>query len=318
MQNTIYELIFLFFIYAFLGWCVEVCFQAVTTGKIVNRGFLNGPWCPIYGVGMLGVLLLLKPVMGSLPLLFLFGMLICSLVELMVGWLLEKIFHTRWWDYTDRPFQLGGYICLEFSLMWGLAVTFTVRLIHPAILSFVKLLPHLVGWILIGVLSGAFVADFIVTLVTIVGIRKDLGELQKVAGDLHQISDAISEKLATTTINAGTRLEEKRDVIEQKTVETRARLEETRDAIEQKTEETRARLEERRQQMEQQNVRVHQRLENRVTETLQELQARQKSLELRQTELKKHMFSAPRFRTRRLTNAFPALRKALQERHGEK
>lgn len=300
MQNTIYELIFLFFIYAFLGWCVEVCFQAVTTGKIVNRGFLNGPWCPIYGVGMLGVLLLLKPVMGSLPLLFLLGMAICSLVELIVGWLLEKIFHTRWWDYTDRPFQLGGYICLEFSLMWGLAVTFTVRLIHPAILHFVNLIPHLVGWILLGILTGAFIADFIVTLVTIVGIRKELGELQKVAGDLHQISDAISEKLATTTIHAGSRLEEQREVFEQKTGETRARLEEKRESIEQR------------------NAQVRQRLESKVTETLQELQARQKSLELRQAELKRHLFSAPRFHTRRLTGAFPALKKALQERHGEK
>lgn len=300
MEYTVYQLILLFFVYAFLGWCVEVCFQAVTTGKIVNRGFLNGPWCPIYGVGMVSVLLLLSPVSDHLVLLFLLGMLLCSLVELVVGWLLEKIFHTRWWDYTDRPFQLGGYICLEFSLMWGLAVTFTVRLIHPAIFAFVNFFPHLVGWILIGILCGAFVADFIVTLVTIVGIRKELGELQRVAGDLHLISDAISEKLATTTIHAGSRLEEQREVFEQK------------------TEETRARLEERKESMEQRNMQMRQRLGSRVTETLQELQSRQKTLELRQAELKSHLFSAPRFHTRRLTNAFPALRKALQERHGEK
>lgn len=300
MEYTVYQLILLFFVYAFLGWCVEVCFQAVTTGKIVNRGFLNGPWCPIYGVGMVSVLLLLSPVSDHLVLLFLLGMLLCSLVELVVGWLLEKIFHTRWWDYTDRPFQLGGYICLEFSLMWGVAVTFTVRLIHPAIFAFVNFFPHLVGWILIGILCGAFVADFIVTLVTIVGIRKELGELQRVAGDLHLISDAISEKLATTTIHAGSRLEEQREVFEQK------------------TEETRARLEERKESMEQRNMQMRQRLGSRVTETLQELQSRQKTLELRQAELKSHLFSAPRFHTRRLTNAFPALRKALQERHGEK
>lgn len=300
MEYTVYQLILLFFVYAFLGWCVEVCFQAVTTGKIVNRGFLNGPWCPIYGVGIVSVLLLLSPVSDHLVLLFLLGMLLCSLVELVVGWLLEKIFHTRWWDYTDRPFQLGGYICLEFSLMWGVAVTFTVRLIHPAIFAFVNFFPHLVGWILIGILCGAFVADFIVTLVTIVGIRKELGELQRVAGDLHLISDAISEKLATTTIHAGSRLEEQREVFEQK------------------TEETRARLEERKESMEQRNMQMRQRLGSRVTETLQELQSRQKTLELRQAELKSHLFSAPRFHTRRLTNAFPALRKALQERHGEK
>lgn len=270
-MSAIYELLLLFYIYAFLGWCVEVCFQAVTTGKIVNRGFLNGPWCPIYGVGMLGVLLLLKPVMGSLPLLFLLGMAICSLVELVVGWLLEKIFHTRWWDYSDQPFQLGGYICLKFSIMWGLAVTFTVRLIHPAILGVVKLLPTVLGLIFIAVLTGAFVADFIVTLVTIVGIRKELGELQTIAGDLHQLSDTISEKIASTTLHAETRLEERKDVLEQKAVVARGRLEE-----------------------------------------------RRVSLEQRQALLRKRLFSTPKPRIRRLTGAFPALKKALQERHGER
>lgn len=300
MGDTLYQMILLFFIYAFLGWCVEVCFQAITTGKIVNRGFLNGPWCPIYGVGMLSVLVVVAPVEENLLLLFLLGMSLCTLVELAVGWILEKIFHTRWWDYTDRPFQLGGYICLEFSVMWGLAVTFTLRLIHPAILGFVRMLPRLLGWISIGVLSGVFLADFIVTLVTILGIRKELGELQKVARDMHQISDAISEKLAVTTIHAGERLEERKESLEQKTGETRERLEEKKEAMEQKTAETR------------------QRLENRVTETLQELQARQRLLEQRQAELRKRLFSAPKFQARRLTGAFPALRKALREKHGEK
>lgn len=269
-------------------------------GKIVNRGFLNGPWCPIYGVGMLSVLVVVAPVEENLLLLFLLGMSLCTLVELAVGWILEKIFHTRWWDYTDRPFQLGGYICLEFSVMWGLAVTFTLRLIHPAILGFVRMLPRLLGWISIGVLSGVFLADFIVTLVTILGIRKELGELQKVARDMHQISDAISEKLAVTTIHAGERLEERKESLEQKTGETRERLEEKKEAMEQKTAETR------------------QRLENRVTETLQELQARQRLLEQRQAELRKRLFSAPKFPARRLTGVFPALRKALREKHGEK
>lgn len=134
----------LFFIYSFCGWCIEVAFVAVTVGKVENRGFLNGPICPIYGCGMLSVLAALMPVRGKWFLLFLGGMIICSAVELFGGWILDKIFHMRWWDYTDKPFNIGGYICLGFSIMWGIAVLFAVKFAHPLIWSVVK---HLPNWV---------------------------------------------------------------------------------------------------------------------------------------------------------------------------
>ena len=120
MIFSVYEIMLLFFIYSFLGWCVEVAFVAVTTGKVVDRGFLNGPVCPIYGCGMVGVLIILLPVKNNVWLLFLGGMIICSTVELFGGWILDKIFHMRWWDYSEKPFNIGGYICLPFSIMWGI------------------------------------------------------------------------------------------------------------------------------------------------------------------------------------------------------
>ena len=172
MEYSIYQLCWLFLIYSFLGWCVEVSFVAVTSGKVVNRGFLNGPVCPIYGVGMLGALLLLGPVSGNLLILFLLGMLLCTVVELIGGWALERAFHTRWWDYSDEPFNLGGYICLRFSIMWGLAVTFAVRLIHPVIFSLVCWIPQLAGWILLGLLYALFFTDFVLTMITVIGLRK--------------------------------------------------------------------------------------------------------------------------------------------------
>lgn len=297
MEYSICQIIWLFFIYAFLGWCAEVCFQALATGKIINRGFLNGPWCPIYGVGMVGVLLLFGPVSDNLLLLFLLGMALCTLVELVVGWGLEKIFHSRWWDYSKEPFQLGGYICLRFSLMWGLAVVFTVRLIHPGIMAFVELIPRVLDWILAGVLMGAFTADFIVTLTAIIGIKKELRELKEVAEGLHQVSDAISEKVATTAIHAGSRLEEAKTELDRKNAETRAKLEEAKETLERKNTENR------------------QKLETKVAGSLQELQARQARLEAREKELREKLFTAPKFHTRRLTGAFPNLKKALQERH---
>ena len=129
----LYALFWYFFLYAFLGWCAEVAFAACKTGRLVNRGFLNGPVCPIYGFGMLAAVTALGPVRGSLPALFFGGGLLATALELVGGWALMTLFHARWWDYSDKPFNLGGYICLRFSLLWGLGVTAVMRLVDPAV-----------------------------------------------------------------------------------------------------------------------------------------------------------------------------------------
>ena len=127
MTYTIYELLCFFVIYSVLGWCLEVCFCTINTGQFVNRGFLNGPVCPIYGFGMVIVLVALTPLAHSLPVLFVGGALLTSALELAAGWILKKVFHTSWWDYSDVPFNLGGYICLKFSLAWGVAVVAVMK-----------------------------------------------------------------------------------------------------------------------------------------------------------------------------------------------
>ena len=223
MEYSIAQLMGLFLIYSFLGWCVEVSFVAVTLGQVVNRGFLNGPVCPIYGVGMLVVLLVLEPVSQHLLLLFLGGMLLCSLVELAGGWILEKVFHTRWWDYSDQPFNLGGYICLGFSLMWGLAVTFAVRLIHPLIMGFLAWIPHTLGIVLGTLCYILLAADMVMTLITIIGMRKRLGELERLADALHSVGDAISGRLGNTALAADAKLDEFREAGQVKIAEGRER-----------------------------------------------------------------------------------------------
>ena len=116
---TLEETLWLFLIYAFLGWCTEVAFAAVTRGKFVNRGMANGPICPIYGFGVLAVLFCLQPFRGNFFLLFLGSVVVTSLLELVTGWALEKFFHDKWWDYSNEPFNIKGYICLRFSILWG-------------------------------------------------------------------------------------------------------------------------------------------------------------------------------------------------------
>lgn len=138
MTYTIYELLCFFVIYSVLGWCLEVCFCTINTGQFVNRGFLNGPVCPIYGFGMVIVLVALTPLAHSLPVLFVGGALLTSALELAAGWILKKVFHTSWWDYSDVPFNLGGYICLKFSLAWGVAVVAVMKGVQPAVAALVR------------------------------------------------------------------------------------------------------------------------------------------------------------------------------------
>lgn len=208
---TLYQLYWFFLIYSFLGWCAEVVFAAVTTGKLVNRGFLNGPVCPIYGFGMLAALVALAPVRQNLGLLFLGGMALASAIELAGGWALKKLFHTSWWDYSDQPFNLGGYICLSFSLLWGLAVVGVVRLVHPPIEAMVAAMPRPLGLSLGAVLGAVFLCDLAATVCTIAGLQRDLRELQRLAAALHRGSDLLTEQVGGAALAADEKLETGRE-----------------------------------------------------------------------------------------------------------
>ena len=288
--------------------------MAVTSGKVVNRGFLNGPVCPIYGVGMLGALLLLEPVSGNLLLLFLLGMLLCTLVELIGGWVLERAFHTRWWDYSDEPFNLGGYICLRFSIMWGVAVTFAVRLIHPLIFAMVNWIPMLPGGILLGLLYGLFTADFVLTLITVIGLRKQLGELERVGKALHTVGDAISDRVGNSALAADAKLETAKQAGQERVAEGKEKLESAMEAGQQKLSESRERLESAMEAGQQKFSESKEKLGGKLTGSLQELQQKKQALEQRQKELLSALGDGARFGTRRLTGAFPGLKEGLRQR----
>lgn len=218
------EIALLFFIYSFLGWCVEVAFVAVTAGKVTNRGFLNGPVCPIYGCGMIGVLLALLPVEKNIWLLFLGGMVICSAVELFGGWILDKIFHMRWWDYSDEKFNIGGYVCLAFSFMWGMAVVFAVKFVHHPIMAVVKKIPFQIQVIIVVVCGVVFVVDMIVILKNLIGINKSLGQLDKLAESLHTVGDQLKDVVGNSAITVAEKAEEGMEILDEKTADSRERI----------------------------------------------------------------------------------------------
>ena len=136
------RLVLYFFIYALLGWCAEVAFAAVKERALVNRGFLNGPLCPIYGFGMVGLLAVLGGWRRNLLAVFFIGMALATLLELVGGYLLYRLFHTRWWDYSQNRGNLGGFICPKFSLLWGAASVAVVMGLHPLLAAPVERLPR--------------------------------------------------------------------------------------------------------------------------------------------------------------------------------
>lgn len=212
---TIYQIAWYFLIYSFLGWVVEVVFHAVHQGRIVNRGFLNGPVCPVYGFGVLAVFAVAWAIGRSapegLPLwqLFLVGMVFATLVELIAGWTLDKLFHTRWWDYSDKPLNLGGYICPEYSLIWGLAITLVVRDVQPLVRrTAADQIPADYGWIVLAVFYCAYLADLIVTVLIITGFNKRLAELDAIRLSLRTVSDKLTEDIGGGAMEATQRVQE--------------------------------------------------------------------------------------------------------------
>lgn len=212
----IYQILWLFLIYSMAGWIVEVAFVTLTTGRLVNRGFLNGPVCPIYGFGMIGVLLALGPVSDQLLLLFLGGMLLCTVVECFGGWVLDKLFHMRWWDYTGYPFNFHGYVCLGFSVMWGIGVVLVVRVVHPPIFRLVNSVPQNIGIVPMVLLYIVYAIDLVVSLKTVIGISRSLGEMEKVAGGLHQLGDEMSQLVGNAVLDTTEKFNEGREALEER------------------------------------------------------------------------------------------------------
>ena len=167
-----YNLIFFFAFYAFAGWCVEVLYYFKNEHKFVNRGFLFGPFCPIYGCGAVSLVVFLDSYKNNIFILFFLGVLLTSVLEYFTGLILEKLFKTKWWDYTDDPFNIHGRVCLLYSLMWGAGEVIIIRIIHPIINNIVMNIPSLLGNILLSAIVIYFIIDFFFTLATLMQFNK--------------------------------------------------------------------------------------------------------------------------------------------------
>lgn len=199
---TFYNLFWYFLLYSIIGWVWEVCLVTVQEGKFVNRGFLNGPVCPIYGFGMVIMLLALTPLLNNAIVLFFGGVLLATVLELLVGWGLKKLFHTTWWDYSDMHFNLGGYICLGVSFGWGVGVLVLMHFVQPPIAALVSIIPPALGIIILCIVMVILVIDTIVTVAAILKLQKYVGKMAEISKVLREGSDALAERLGVSALAA--------------------------------------------------------------------------------------------------------------------
>ncbi len=168
---------FLYFIlYAFLGWAMEVICKLIEQKKFINRGFLIGPICPIYGYGVLGIVLLIGRNKTDLLSVFLKSILVCSVLEYFTSYFMEKLFKARWWDYSRRKYNINGRICLETMLPFGILGCFVFYILHPLVTKLVSFLNPTFQIVLAVFFLILYLADNIVSFHV---MNKIKGEIKK-------------------------------------------------------------------------------------------------------------------------------------------
>ncbi|SMC21967.1 Uncharacterized membrane protein [Clostridium acidisoli DSM 12555] len=178
MMNN-YDLILFFTIYSFLGWIIETIFASINEKKIINRGFLTGPFCPIYGFGAVLVIrcsewtnTICTNYFMYLTISVLFSIFLVTILEYITGFFLEKIFNCKWWDYSDNMWNCNGYICIKYSLLWGILAFMLVHTIHPVISQVIFSIPTSIKTYMEIFILLYFIGDTAKSVISTLDLRK--------------------------------------------------------------------------------------------------------------------------------------------------
>ena len=228
MIRTIELYFLLFFTYSVLGWVMEVTKTLIDKRKFVNRGFLIGPICPIYGYGVVLVSLLLKKYQDDMIVTFCMSVIICGLLEYFTSFFMEKIFKARWWDYSDRKFNINGRVCLENLALFGIASCFIIYVTNPLIIEKINLIPNNIQQIIIAILLVIHITDSIISYKIIFNLKRVSNEIkdntieisEKVRNIIHSKS-ILHRRLVNAFPNIKERVEFKKWTIKEKLEELR-------------------------------------------------------------------------------------------------
>lgn len=196
---SLYQMALMFCFWAFIGWCIEVCYMTIETGEYQNRGFLNMPICPIYGFGVLIIAVFSRPIADKPVLLFVISLVLCTTLELVVGLGMEKLFNTRWWDYSHERFNYRGYICPKISICWGLGCVLVIKVVQPLVEKATEHIPFRFGIIFIAIMGVLIAIDLTASLCAVANLNKRLKQIDDISALMLKGSIKIGEKLATET-----------------------------------------------------------------------------------------------------------------------
>ncbi len=199
MEEKLFLLLTYFLIYSFLGWVVESIFRSVSEKKIINTGFLKGPICPIYGFGALIMFTVLNGLSNNIVLLFISSVIILTLWEYIVGVLLEKIFHTKYWDYSDHKINFQGRICLSNSIYWGILGVVFVKYIHPFMQKIIENTNIDMLHFIVAIVSLVFLVDVITSVVKVKNIKSALERIEELNNEIKEKLKEIAKETEKNT-----------------------------------------------------------------------------------------------------------------------
>ena len=173
-QYTVQQWILYFYVYCFLGWIFESCYVSLRKRQWVNRGFLHGPFLPIYGSGAVMMLFVSEPFKDNLILTYFAGVVGATLLELVTGAVMEALLKVRYWDYSNQKFNYKGYICLSSSVAWGFLTILMNEVFHPAILHLLAIVPKMADEIFVWIVSAGLAADLCISVRDAIDLRNIL------------------------------------------------------------------------------------------------------------------------------------------------
>lgn len=207
LNDTLFELFYYFCWWSVFGWFLEVVVRTLETGGFENRGFLNGPFCPIYGFGVTIITHILEPIQENFLLLYIASSVICTSFELFVGVLMKRIFNTKWWDYSHEKFNYKGFICLRIALLWGVGSVLVIRIVHPLILKAIQYIPYTAGNIIAGIILLVILIDLGATLADIRNFNRHLKQVDAIGKLLHDKSIALGENISEEVLSLNSKYE---------------------------------------------------------------------------------------------------------------
>lgn len=225
--------VFFFFIYCFLGWCVESAIVSIDTKKLTNRGFLRGPALPIYGFGAILIVFSTMPFKNSIALTYIVGAVACTALEYVTGVLMEAIFKTRYWDYTGKFMNFQGRICLISSLFWGVLSVFVARVIHRPIAEFVFDKISFAAVLAMDIVFGAImIADLCFSVRAAFKLSEIVGKLEEVNVQLELAKMEVRDALSLKAVDLERQMDEVMERLGDRNDELRRRIAELRQSRE--------------------------------------------------------------------------------------